>query len=283
MKRFVIITGLSGAGKSSALKFFEDTGYYCIDNLPCTLIPEVIEFLERAKRQKDKIALTLDIREEEFFEHFENSLEMLEKKGKKFTLIFLEAKKEIIMRRFEETRRRHPLQKKGFNLEEAVEKEMEMLRGLKERSAVILDTSELTIWELRNKLKQIFKEETVMYIEIITFGFKYGIPSQIDLLFDVRFLPNPFYIPEFKGLTGKDEPVKKFILEKKETREFLSRIKGFLEFLLPLYEKEGKIFLVIGFGCTGGAHRSVVIGEEVKRIIEERGYSVSIQHRDIEK
>lgn len=283
MKRFVIITGLSGAGKSSVLKFFEDTGYYCIDNLPCTLIPYVIEFLEQAKGQKDKIALTLDIREEEFFEQFEHSLEMLERKGKKFILIFLEAKKEIIMRRFEETRRRHPLQKKGFNLEEAVEKETEMLRGLKERSSLILDTSDLTIWDLRNKLKQIFEEITPMHIEIITFGFKYGIPSQIDLLFDVRFLPNPFYIERFKNLTGEDEEVKKFVLEKGETKEFLSRLENLFNLILPLYEKEGKIFLVIGFGCTGGAHRSVVIGEEVKKIIEKIGYKVSLQHRDIKK
>ncbi len=283
MKKFAIITGLSGAGKSSALKFFEDTGYYCIDNLPCTLIPDVIDFLEKAKRQKEKIALTLDIREEEFFEHFEKSLSVLEEKNKKYTLVFIDAKKEIIIRRFEETRRTHPLEKKGLSLREAVDKEKEMLMDLKERANIILDTSELTIWDLRNKLKNIFEEKTEMCIEVTTFGFKYGIPSQLDLLFDVRFLPNPHYIEEFRRLNGMDIKVKKFVLEKNDTKNFLLKLKNLLNFLIPLYEQEGKIYLVIGFGCTGGTHRSVVIGEEVKEMLRKRGYRVNIKHRDIGK
>jgi|Deesub1362A_J573_1020465.scaffolds.fasta_scaffold00041_97 UPF0042 nucleotide-binding protein len=283
MKKFVIITGLSGAGKSSALKFFEDTGYYCIDNLPCTLIPDVIDFLEKAKRQKEKIAFTVDIREEEFFDHFEKSLDVLKEKNKKYTLIFLEANRDIIIRRFEETRRTHPLQKKGFVLKEAVDREREMLMDLKERSNIILDTSELTIWDLRNKLKDIFEEKTGMSVEIITFGFKYGMPSQLDLLFDVRFLPNPHYIEELRKLNGIDIRVKKFVLEKEDTKDFLLKLKDLLNFLIPLYEHEGKIYLVIGFGCTGGTHRSVVIGEEVKEMLGKKGYRVNINHRDIGK
>lgn len=282
MKRLIIITGISGAGKSSVLRFFEDTGYYCIDNLPCNLIHEVLEIFEERGTGR-KIAMTIDVREEEFFEYFEKNLEILKNKDKKYTLIFLEAKKEIIMRRYEETRRIHPLQKSGLSLSEALDKEIEMLRSIKEKSDVIIDTSEFNIHDLRKKLKEIFEEKVKMHIEIVTFGFKYGIPSQLDLLFDVRFLPNPHYIEELKKLNGKDERVKEFVMSKKESVDFVNKLKEMLDFLTPLYEKEDKIYLVIGFGCTGGTHRSVVIGEEIKKFFEEKGYGVSINHRDIGK
>ncbi len=283
MKKLVIITGISGAGKSSVLRFFEDTGYYTIDNLPCNLIPEVLDTIEKKGKEERKIAMTIDIREEEFFDYFEKSLEILRNKNKKYTLIFLEAKKEIIMRRYEETRRVHPLQKGGLTLNEALDKEIEMLKSIKEKSDVIIDTSELNIWDLRKKLKEIFEEKIKMNIEIITFGFKYGLPSQIDLLFDVRFLPNPHYIEELKKLNGKEKKVKEFVMSKKESIEFMNKLKEIFDFLMPLYEKEGKIYLVIGFGCTGGTHRSVVIGEEIKKFFEEKGYGVSINHRDINR
>lgn len=282
MKKFVIITGISGAGKSCALRTFEDMGYYCIDNLPCNLIPDVMEMFEKEKRE-GKIAMTIDIREEEFFDYFEKSLEILKNKNKKYTLLFLEAKKEIIMRRYEETRRVHPLQKIGFTLNDALDKEIDMLRNIKEKANLVIDTSELTIWDLRKKLKDIFEEKIKMQIEIITFGFKYGIPTQLDLLFDVRFLPNPHYIDELKKLNGKDERVKEFVLNSDETKKFMEKLKEMLDFLIPSYEKEGKVYLVIGFGCTGGSHRSVVIGEEIKNFLEEKGYGVEIYHRDIEK
>lgn len=282
MKKFVIITGISGAGKSCALRTFEDMGYYCIDNLPCNLIPDVMEMFEKEKRE-GKIAMTIDIREEEFFDYFEKSLEILKNKNKKYTLLFLEAKKEIIMRRYEETRRVHPLQKIGFTLNDALDKEIDMLRNIKEKANLVIDTSELTIWDLRKKLKDIFEEKIKMQIEIITFGFKYGMPTQLDLLFDVRFLPNPHYIDELKKLNGKDERVKEFVLNSDETKKFMEKLKEMLDFLIPSYEKEGKVYLVIGFGCTGGSHRSVVIGEEIKNFLEEKGYGVEIYHRDIEK
>jgi UPF0042 nucleotide-binding protein len=282
VKKFVIITGISGAGKSCALRTFEDMGYYCIDNLPCNLIPDVMEMFEKEKRE-GKIAMTIDIREEEFFDYFEKSLEILKNKNKKYTLLFLEAKKEIIMRRYEETRRVHPLQKIGFTLNDALDKEIDMLRNIKEKANLVIDTSELTIWDLRKKLKDIFEEKIKMQIEIITFGFKYGIPTQLDLLFDVRFLPNPHYIDELKKLNGKDERVKEFVLNSDETKKFMEKLKEMLDFLIPSYEKEGKVYLVIGFGCTGGSHRSVVIGEEIKNFLEEKGYGVEIYHRDIEK
>jgi UPF0042 nucleotide-binding protein len=257
-------------------------GYYCIDNLPCNLIPDVMEMFEKEKRE-GKIAMTIDIREEEFFDYFEKSLEILKNKNKKYTLLFLEAKKEIIMRRYEETRRVHPLQKIGFTLNDALDKEIDMLRNIKEKANLVIDTSELTIWDLRKKLKDIFEEKIKMQIEIITFGFKYGIPTQLDLLFDVRFLPNPHYIDELKKLNGKDERVKEFVLNSDETKKFMEKLKEMLDFLIPSYEKEGKVYLVIGFGCTGGSHRSVVIGEEIKNFLEEKGYGVEIYHRDIEK
>jgi len=282
VKKFIIITGISGAGKSSALRTFEDMGYYCIDNLPCNLIPDVMEMFEKGKRDR-KIAMTIDIREEEFFDYFEKSLEILKNKNKKYTLLFLEAKKEIITRRYEETRRVHPLQKIGFTLNDALDKEIEMLRNIKEKANLVIDTSSLTIWDLRRKLKDIFEEKIKMQIEIITFGFKYGIPTQLDLLFDVRFLPNPHYIEELKRLNGKDEKVKEFVMNSEDTKKFMKKLKEMLDFLIPSYEKEGKVYLVIGFGCTGGTHRSVVIGEEIKNFLEEKGYGVEIYHRDIEK
>lgn len=281
MKKLIFITGISGAGKTCALRFFEDIGYYCIDNLPCNLIPQVLDIIERKGKEERRIAMTVDIREEEFFDYFEKSLDILKNKNKKYTIIFLEAKKEIIMRRYEETRRVHPLQKGGLTLNQALDKEIEMLKSIKEKSNVIIDTSELNIWDLRKKLRDIFEEKIKMHIEIITFGFKYGIPSQIDLLFDVRFLPNPHYIEELKKLDGKNEKVKEFIMSKKESIDFMNKLKEMFDFLLPLYEKEGKIYLVIGFGCTGGTHRSVVVGEEIKNFFEEKGYSVNINHRDI--
>ncbi len=282
MRKFIIITGISGAGKSSALRTFEDMGYYCIDNLPCNLIPDVMEMFDKEKRER-KIAMTIDIREEEFFDYFEKSLEILKNKNKKYTLLFLEAKKEIITRRYEETRRVHPLQKIGFTLNDALDKEIEMLRNIKEKANLVIDTSELTIWDLRRKLKDIFEEKIKMKIEIITFGFKYGIPTQLDLLFDVRFLPNPHYVEELKKLNGKDEKVKEFVMNSEDTKKFMEKLKDLLDFLIPSYEKEGKVYLVIGFGCTGGTHRSIVIGEEIKIFLEEKGYGVEIYHRDIKR
>jgi len=282
VRKFIIITGISGAGKSSALRTFEDMGYYCIDNLPCNLIPDVMEMFDKEKRER-KIAMTIDIREEEFFDYFEKSLEILKNKNKKYTLLFLEAKKEIIMRRYEETRRVHPLQKIGFTLNDALDKEIEMLRNIKEKANLVIDTSELTIWDLRRKLKDIFEEKIKMKIEIITFGFKYGIPTQLDLLFDVRFLPNPHYVEELKKLNGKDEKVKEFVMNSEDTKKFMEKLKDLLDFLIPSYEKEGKVYLVIGFGCTGGTHRSIVIGEEIKIFLEKKGYGVEIYHRDIKR
>jgi len=282
VRKFIIITGISGAGKSSALRTFEDMGYYCIDNLPCNLIPDVMEMFDKEKRER-KIAMTIDIREEEFFDYFEKSLEILKNKNKKYTLLFLEAKKEIITRRYEETRRVHPLQKIGFTLNDALDKEIEMLRNIKEKANLVIDTSELTIWDLRRKLKDIFEEKIKMKIEIITFGFKYGIPTQLDLLFDVRFLPNPHYVEELKKLNGKDEKVKEFVMNSEDTKKFMEKLKDLLDFLIPSYEKEGKVYLVIGFGCTGGTHRSIVIGEEIKIFLEEKGYGVEIYHRDIKR
>ena len=282
MRKFIIITGISGAGKSSALRTFEDMGYYCIDNLPCNLIPDVMEMFDKEKRER-KIAMTIDIREEEFFDYFEKSLEILKNKNKKYTLLFLEAKKEIITRRYEETRRVHPLQKIGFTLNDALDKEIEMLRNIKEKANLVIDTSELTIWDLRRKLKDIFEEKIKMKIEIITFGFKYGIPTQLDLLFDVRFLPNPHYVEELKKLNGKDEKVKEFVMNSEDTKKFMEKLKDLLDFLIPSYEKEGKVYLVIGFGCTGGTHRSIVIGEEIKIFLEKKGYGVEIYHRDIKR
>lgn len=283
-KDFVIITGISGAGKTRASEFLEDIGYFCIDNLPLNLIEKFIEIFKKGASQIKKVSITLDIRESEFEKKFPEILDKLKKNGLSPLIIFLDADQETLLKRYKETRRKHPLYSEE-GLLSSIKIEKEKLSSIKNLSDVIIDTTDMTLSDLKGKLTEILKEkkETILSITIITFGYKYGIPIDSDLIFDVRFLPNPFYLDKLKNTTGLDDEVKNFVLSHETTKGFISKFKDLILYLIPEYIKEGKTSLIISFGCTGGKHRSVVIGEEVKKILENYGYKSTIFHRDLRK
>ncbi len=286
--RFIIITGVSGAGKSHAVKYLEDLGYFCVDNLPPALIPKFAEFCfhsgSRGSRM-EKIALIIDIRGGKLLDDLFPGLTELKELGFSYEILFLEASDEVLIKRFKESRRAHPLAPEG-RIINGIKEERKILSKIKESANHIVDTSNLTTMQLKEEIINIFVEGKAfkgMIINIISFGFKYGIPIDCDLVFDVRFIPNPFYIQTMKLLTGKNEIVKQYVMDCKETGEFLDKLRGMLDFLIPNYTKEGKSQLVIGIGCTGGKHRSVVIGDELYKVLTEKQHRVIIDHRDIEK
>ncbi len=285
--QLVIVTGLSGAGKSLALRSLEDSGYFCIDNLPPVLIPKLVE-LSLLSRGLERIALVIDIRGRDFLDDIRSSLSFLKERGIAFRVIFLEASDEVIIRRFEETRRPHPLQTDFITLREAIDKEKELLKPLREIADVVIDTSNTPPLALRNTIKGIVLKEkfapSILLISIYSFGFKYGLPLESDLVFDLRFLPNPYYSEELRGLSGLDKKVRNFVLSSEVSQAFLKKLFDLLAFVLPKYAEEGKSYVNIAFGCTGGRHRSVVIAEEVASYLLEEGYSnLKVIHRDIEK
>ena len=284
--KLIIITGLSGAGKSEALKYFEDSGYYCIDNLPAHLIPNLIEFFSENSKKIDKIALAIDLRSGYFFDEIYNNLEKIKARGVNYKIIFLEASKSILVRRFSLTRRKHPLVQDG-NLDLGIEKEIEKLHNLREISDLIIDTTLLSPKELRmtitDNLMSSSEKRSQIQISIISFGYKFGIPQNVDIIMDVRFLPNPFYDENLKCLTGEDKEVVHYVLNREETKEFLLIFEKMMDFLIPNYIEEGKSYLGIGIGCTGGRHRSVVISERIYEYLKVRRYSAKLQHRDILK
>lgn len=282
--KFVIVTGMSGAGKSQAAKFLEDIGYYCIDNMPPALISKFSD-ISYGSNKIDKVALVIDIRSGELFSDFFNSIELLKSSGYNFEILFLDSNDEALIKRFKETRRIHPLDNNG-NLSEAIQKERRMLQEIKEISNHIIDTSNMLTRELREEIVKIFIHETQykgIILTVQSFGFKYGLPIDSDLVFDVRFIPNPYYVDELKNLTGKHNNVKSYVLKSDETKEFLKKLMDMLNFLIPNYIKEGKNHLVISIGCTGGKHRSTVIAEEIYNFLIENGYSSFLNHRDISK
>ncbi|MDD3520315.1 MAG: RNase adapter RapZ [Actinomycetota bacterium] len=284
--KLMIITGLSGAGKSEALKYFEDSGYYCIDNLPAHLIPNLIDFFSENNKKIDKIALAIDLRSGYFFDEIYNNLEKLKELGVSYKIIFLEASKSVLIKRFSLTRRKHPLVQDG-NLDLGIEKEVEKLHNLREISDLIIDTTLLSPKELRmtitDNLMSSSEKRSQIQISIISFGYKFGIPQNVDIIMDVRFLPNPFYDENLKHLTGEDKEVVHYVLNREETKEFLMIFEKMMDFLIPNYIEEGKSYLGIGIGCTGGRHRSVVISERIYEYLKVRRYSVKLQHRDILK
>lgn len=275
----VILTGLSGAGKTVALNAFEDSNYFCVDNLPVSLIKTFIHLCYMTP-DISKIAVGIDIREMKFFNNLSDAIHSL-KKTEKAEIIFLEAKEGVIIRRFKETRRPHPLGYK--DLKRAIRKEMEILSPIRSLADKVIDTSSLTPHELRKIIIQRYsgKKESSISVSLISFGYKYGTPPEADLLFDARFLPNPNFIKELKRFPGTSPKVKNFLLEKQATKDFLDRLVPFLEFLIPKYKDEGRNYLTIGIGCTGGRHRSPVIVEEIKKYLEKHRLTVSVLHRDI--
>ncbi len=282
-EKFLIITGLSGSGKTVVSRFLEDFGYYCIDNLPAKLIPNFVELWKRKEVEIEKVALVIDIREAGFETEF---LEVLSKIRKDVSpwLIFLEASDETLLKRYSESRRPHPLKSKKSVLE-SIQLERERLAEIKRLADEVEDTSDMNIAQLREILNRRFlkKKTEKLQIRIISFGYKYGIPLESDLLFDTRFLPNPFYINELRDKTGKDKEVKEYVLEEKETKKYLHELKRFVDYLLPKFVKEGKSHLTISTGCTGGKHRSVIIAEELKSHLKTKDSSVRIYHRDLPK
>lgn len=282
--RFVIVTGLSGAGKTEAIRSLEDLGYFCVDNLPPTLIPKFAEACNQSDGKIEKIALVMDIRGGKFFDALFESLKYLTDQEFKYEILFLDSSDEVLVKRFKESRRKHPLAPDG-RVTRGIILERSKLREVKDRADNIIDTSRLKPRELREKITEIYGEEgqleRELSITILSFGFKYGIPVDSDLVFDVRFLPNPFYIPELKRFSGNDEPVKHYVLSHEETQGFITKLEDMLRFLIPNYLKEGKRQLIVSIGCTGGRHRSVAIANEIYEKLRDEGGKVNIEHRDI--
>lgn len=280
----VIVTGLSGAGKSQAVRSLEDLGYYCVDNLPPALVPGFLEIIT-ASGENDKVALVMDVRGGEFFSGISGALGYLNEKGYNYQVLFLEAMDEILIRRYKETRRKHPFDEEG-RVVEGIVKERKIFEELRGIASKIIDTSDMSTSELRKQIREIFGgADNTMVITVVSFGFKYGIPLDSDLVFDVRFLPNPFYEENLKELTGHEKDVQDFIYKGSDTREFLKKIRDFIEFLVPNYYKEGKSHLVIAIGCTGGRHRSVFMALRIHELLEnlKSNYRVILKHRDVHR
>jgi UPF0042 nucleotide-binding protein len=282
----LIISGLSGAGKSRAAAILEDMDFYCVDNMPVVLMPKFVELCLVTRGRYERVALVTDVRARENFEELFKALDEIREMGCDHKILFIEASIESIVKRYKETRRRHPLDQEGRDLEQAVQRENAMLMPVRVRADYIIDTSELTLGQLQRKLFKIFKEghdDKAINIEVKSFGFKYGLPMEADLVFDVRFLPNPFYVNELRELSGLDGPVHDYIFKFEQTRKFMQYLSTMVEFLLPNYVEEGKHNLMICIGCTGGHHRSVAIAKALADTIAEKGYPVHCTHRDIEK
>ena len=283
---FVIVTGMSGAGKSTALKMLEDVGYFCVDNLPFPLITKLSELALTPSAEINKIAVGVDIRSGNSFSEFEKGLDELVQTGFEFEILFLDSKDDVLIKRYKETRRNHPLAKEG-RLDEGIQKERKKLDDLRKRADYILDTSNMLTRELKAELNKIFvenKEFKNIYVTVCSFGFKYGIPSDADLVFDVRFLPNPYYIEHLRYQTGNDTEIREFVMANESAKEFLQKLKDMVRFLIPNYISEGKHQLVIAIGCTGGKHRSVTLANELYESLgQDENLGIKIEHRDIEK
>ena len=280
---FLIITGLSGAGKSLATQTLEDLGFFCVDNLPPTLIPKFAEIIQESQGRIRRVALVIDVRGGEFFDALGTALADLEASGIRFQIVFLDASDEILVRRFEETRRKHPL---GGSILDGIRTERRRLQPLKEQAHKIIDTSTLTAKELKEELADTFVRtdgRRTLAVTVTTFGYKYGIPLDADLVFDVRFLPNPYYVEALRPLPGNSPEIREFVLRSRQTMEFRQRLLDMLAYLLPQFTTEGKSHLTVAIGCTGGKHRSVVIGEDLAEFLRGVGYAVRVKHRDMRK
>ena len=283
--RFVIVTGMSGAGKTSVLKFLEDINFFCVDNIPPALLPKFAELCYEQKGEIERVAMGIDIRGGKLFNDLFQELSFLEEKGYRYEILFLDASDDVLIKRYKETRRSHPLSRNG-SIQEGIRKEREMLRDVKTKSTYIIDTSQILTRQLKEQINSIFvdnKNYENLVITIQSFGFKYGIPTDSDLVFDVRFLPNPFYIQELKELTGNDEPVSSYVMGFDESQIFRKKLVDMMEFLIPLYIKEGKNNLVISIGCTGGKHRSVTLANALYASLDKEKHTVLLKHHDIEK
>ncbi len=284
--RFVVVTGMSGGGKRTALKMLEDIGFYCVDNLPEPLVEKFMEVFASPDKEEAKVALGLDVRSDKTRGGVEKTLDILREKGHSFEILFMDANEQVLLKRYKESRRLHPLEQDG-RVAEGIQKEKAILEGLKKKADYVIDTSNLLTRELKEELDRIFvrgEEYNSLMVNIVSFGFKNGILADADLVFDVRFLPNPFYIDELKQKTGNDKEVQDYVMSFDESHVFLDKLVDMINFLIPNYIKEGKYQLVIGIGCTGGKHRSVTLANELYKQMKDKGnYGLKISHRDVEK
>ncbi len=283
--RFVIVTGMSGAGKSSTLKMLEDAGYFCVDNLPVPLISKFAKLLFHEHAEYDRVAIGVDIRSGQSLTELEPFLEHMEEKKQSYEILYLDASDEVLIKRYKETRRTHPLTGSG-RVENGIQEERERTAFLKQKADYILDTSQLLVRELKSQIDKIFVENEGFrnfMLTVLSFGFKYGIPSDADLVFDVRFLANPYYVPELKYKTGNEKEVQDFVMQTETAGIFLNKLEDMLKFLIPNYINEGKNQLVIAIGCTGGKHRSVTLANAITGLLGSLEYGIKVEHRDIGK
>ena len=281
--QFVIITGMSGSGKSSAVNVLEDIGYYCVDNMPSELIPKFANICSQSDGKIDKVAFVVDIRGGDLFLKLQDTVKQLQGEGVSLKILFLDSSDDVIVRRYKETTRKHPLDEVSYrNIRKAIETEREILRPIKAQADFYIDTSRSSTAQFKERLYSIFLgNNEFMHIDVQSFGFKFGAMSEGDLVFDVRCLPNPFYVPELKNKTGLDKDVYDYVLSFDEAKVLLGKLTDLIDYLIPLYEKEGKSQLVIAFGCTGGKHRSVTFAEAVAEHLRKQGHRIRITHRDI--
>lgn len=283
---FLIVTGLSGAGKSMAVNALEDIGFFCIDNIPIALLPRIVDFALQGENQLNRVAVVMDVRGVRNSDQLEQALADLDAKQIEYEILFLDANTNTIRRRYKETRRQHPITVTDHvSIEEAVEQERRLLQPLRSRAKYIIDTSLLSVAQNKERICGLFldKGKSPMALTVVSFGFKYGLPQEADLVLDVRCLPNPFYVPELKNLTGLDQEVVDYVMNAPESQELLRRYESFLEYALPLYVKEGKSQLMIAVGCTGGKHRSITFARKIGEFCQKLGYTPSVQHRDAKR
>lgn len=282
----MIVTGMSGAGKSEAVKCLEDMGFYTIDNLPGGLLSNILDLDKASEKKFERMALVMDIRGGTSFEDLLHQLEELEEKGVKYNILFMDASDDVLVRRFSETRRIHPLESEGLRVVDNIKEERRLLDPIREKADTVLDTSQMNIYDLRDKLRQLVpdsSELTSMSFTVISFGYKYGLPLDADIVMDLRFLPNPYWVKELKDKNGLDLEVVDFINEKKEAAGFIDGFTELLLSLVPCYQRERKTHLTVGLGCTGGRHRSVVMAEGLAESLRSDGFPVAISHRDIDR
>jgi UPF0042 nucleotide-binding protein len=283
--RVVIISGLSGSGKSTALKALEDIGFYCVDNMPVVLLPKFLEIQSDPAKQIDQVAMVMDLREQTFLDKYQRVFDRLRAKGYRIEVIFLDANDEILLHRFSETRRVHPISVKG-SVMEGITLEREKLFPLKEMADRVIDTSSLNVHQLKDAVQRAFlaaSEKKRLIVNVVSFGYRYGLPADADVVFDVRFLPNPHFIEELRRHDGHDPRVRDYVMATDEAKGFIRRLFDLMDFIVPLYEREGKARINIALGCTGGHHRSVVMANQLGGYFSDRDYLVNITHRDIAK
>lgn len=283
---FLIVTGLSGAGKSMAVNALEDIGFFCIDNIPVALLPRIVDFALQGENQLNRVAVVMDVRGVRNSDQLEQALADLDAKKIEYEILFLDANSNTIQRRYKETRRQHPISLTDHvSIEEAIARERQLLQPLRSRAKYVIDTSLLSVAQNKERVCSLFldKGKSPMALTVVSFGFKYGLPQEADLVLDVRCLPNPFYVPELKNLTGLDQAVVDYVMAAPESQELLRRFENMLEYALPLYVKEGKSQLMIAVGCTGGKHRSITFARKIGEFCQKLGYEPSIQHRDAKR